>query len=370
MKQWIFSIVLLILIQPAFGEMPLKEYKKEIRKEYSMNPEGLVGVTNKYGKVEVHSWEKNEASFQVVITVVASNTEKADEVFERISINFAHSMQEVRAETVIEDKPKSVWSWWWSSGSSSEFTIDYVVYIPRRAELDVNNKYGDVLIDQLANRANIDLKYGNLHLAGSSDKVDFQLGYSKAKIGDTEELTGEVKYSTLKSNRTGNLRCESKYSKVEVEEAQDMMIVSKYDTYVIGRARSIENEGKYDDFEIREIYDLRTSTAYTDWKVQLLKRMADVDMKYGELKIYEVSPACEKINFKGSYASLRVDVDAFSEYKVNIKAQYGDVNVPEGFTVIEKEQEGSDLYMAGYYRNPNAKMVLYADIKYGGVSIR
>ena len=73
MKQWIFSIVLLLAVQSAFGSMPLKEYKKEIRKEYSMDPTGLVGVTNKYGKVEVHSWDKSNVSYQVVITVVANN---------------------------------------------------------------------------------------------------------------------------------------------------------------------------------------------------------------------------------------------------------------------------------------------------------
>lgn len=371
MKQSIFSLILAcLMVAGAQAGSPFTEYKKEIRKDYKVNPEALVGVTNKYGKIEVHSWDKDVASFQIIIRVTADNPGRADEIFKTISIHFSNHPNEVRAITEIENKPKSVWSWWWSSGEKSEFAIDYVVYIPTRARLDLNNKYGDILIDQLANTANIELKYGNLQMVGSSEDVGFILGYSKARIGTTRAVSGEAKYSTLKFATTRDMDWDSKYSKVEVGEARRMNINSKYDTYVIGRVNSINNEGKYDDFEIVEVDEVFTRTAYTDWEIRRLNKMADVEMKYGEMKIYKLAPECESIRFVGNYAHLSVTPDPWMDFRADIHSSYGNIKTPTSFTVSRDIKEGQTQQFSGYVRSPNAKMVLTADISYGGITIR
>src|SRR5690606_18514603 len=147
-------------------------------------------------------------------------------------------------------------------------------------------------------------------------------------------------------------------------------INSKYDTYVIGRVNSINNEGKYDDFEIVEVDEVFTRTAYTDWEIRRLNKMADVEMKYGEMKIYKLAPECESIRFVGNYAHLSVTPDPWMDFRADIHSSYGNIKTPASFTVSRDIKEGQTQQFSGYVRSPNAKMVLTADISYGGITIR
>lgn len=370
MKQWIFNVLLVALIAPAVHSSPTNGgFKKEIRKEFAMDPSGIVAVSNKYGKVQVHAWNKPVASFQIVITVDTKSAEEADQIFEAISINFSHSTREVKAHTEITSKPKNVWSWWWDSGKSSDFRIDYVVYIPEMAQVDLQNKYGDIYIDPLANLARIQLSYGNLRMAGSSDNVDIDLGYSKANIAHTANLSGNAKYSTLKCSKAQNVSCNTKYSKVEFSEANEMNVNSKYDTYVLGKISSIKNEGKYDDFEINEVDHIVVRTAFTDWDVQQLNESAVVDMKYGAFKVYKVNSTCEKIDFFGSHAQMKLGVKQNVAFQIVAQGLHSGVNMPGHFNVTRKVKEGQMLQVEGFSLNPNAKLVITADVSYGGVTI-
>jgi hypothetical protein len=59
-----------------------------------------------------------------------------------------------------------------------------------------------------------------------------------------------------------------------------------------------------------------------------------------------------------------------SEFVLNMNSSYADLKVPDGFTITRDIRDGQSRTVSGFMRNPNAKMVLNADITYGGVSIR
>ncbi|MEM1219518.1 MAG: hypothetical protein AAGH79_11420, partial [Bacteroidota bacterium] len=154
---WVWASFLIGLVSFS-SPADKKEFTQSVKKEFAIDANGLVGLANKYGNINLLTWEKDRAKIEVTITVQAGNEEKALKVFDRININFSDKgSSEVRVETQIESQNNN---WWGSSGGSGEFTIDYEVFVPSTVELDLYNKYGNIDLAPVEGKTTINLKYG------------------------------------------------------------------------------------------------------------------------------------------------------------------------------------------------------------------
>ena len=96
-RQRKFSIALLFIacsLSVALAT-PAHDFERKITEEYSISENGSVEMHNRYGNVDVETWSGSEVKIEVIITVDARNQEKADEVFDRIDINFSNSASEI-----------------------------------------------------------------------------------------------------------------------------------------------------------------------------------------------------------------------------------------------------------------------------------
>ena len=59
------------------------EFTKTIKKEFDITSDGTTSITNKYGKVEIKTWDRNRVKVDVTIVVKASSESKAQEVFDQ-----------------------------------------------------------------------------------------------------------------------------------------------------------------------------------------------------------------------------------------------------------------------------------------------
>lgn len=89
-------------------QQDVQEFTKTVKKEFPINATGTVDLSNKYGKVDVHTWERDRVKIDVTIVVDARSESTAQEVFNRIQIDFSNDDSFVKAETSIETNK----SWW------------------------------------------------------------------------------------------------------------------------------------------------------------------------------------------------------------------------------------------------------------------
>jgi len=150
-----------------------QEFTKAIKKDFSINPKGTTSLTNKYGKIEVKTWDKNRVKIDVKVIVKALSEDEAQKIFNQIDVDFSNDESFVKAETVFETNS----SWWSSNWSStnSDYEINYEVFLPATNELELSNKYGDVYVAKLENKGNITVKYGNFRLEGFANDVTIKL---------------------------------------------------------------------------------------------------------------------------------------------------------------------------------------------------
>ncbi len=340
-------------------------YDKVVKKSFDVNHDAEVNIINKYGKVNIHTWDKNTVEIEVTISVEARNEEAADDVFSRINLNFDNGESFVKAETTIESQSNK----WWGS-SSDEFTINYEVNMPKSNQLKLFNKYGDSYVAYLNSSAEVEVKYGNLIMEGLNDDIDLMIGYGNAKITSCKDMDVEIKYGKLNIQDLKNLKIESKYSKITLDKAIDINSLSKYDTYRIGEINELNNEGKYDDFEIAFVNSITADSKYTDFEIEELATSARFDLQYGDVNIESVAAGFENIDLEGNYTQFKIEVSKSAEFHFIADSNYGDIKYPEDVEVIYEEENGSRHKVEGFRIHEAAKSKIKARLNYGQFRLR
>lgn len=357
------------IVEIDLGYLAKKEFTKSFKEEFDIASNGEVGLHNRYGKIDVKTWDQNKVKVDVTITVNAKNEQTANEVFERIDIDFTNGSDYVKVETSIESK-KSGWGGWWSSSNKSDYTINYEVYMPATCELDLSNKYGDSYVDALDNNANVVVKYGNIRMEGVKNDLNLDIGYGNGTVvsaGDTEVL---IKYGRINLKEAKDVDMESKYSKINIDKAGDLKSVSKYDVYDIGRIRDFKNQGKYDHIEIEHVENVIAYSKYTDFYIEELTKSADFDLSYGGAKVESIKSGFSEIRIDGSYADFKLYMDAGADYSLDAVTKYAGIHYPSNLDVHIDKEHGSSHEVKGYKGGENAKGSIKARLNYGGLKIR
>lgn len=335
------------------------EFKKELSKEFPISADGKITVTGKYGHLNVSTWEKNKVKFDVKIIVKARTKEKADKMFEQISIKFNNGRDYAKATLDVGEV-----EWKYYKGVS--YQIHYEIKIPAESSVDLYNKYGNIHLTDIKGSAKIENKYGNIKTGDIGQDVNLLLGYGNADLGSIKNLTVEIKYSKLDVDAAQDIKIDSKYSQIYVDKARDIKSESKYDKFFLGDIRNIRSYGKYDNFKIKNLHNLDATGKYSDYDVKDLHGKVDLDMKYGDAVFHKVHSTFQGINFIGEYADLQVELAGVgSEFEV--QGKYAKVKLPSSAKKKYYKDESATVSTAGTIGS--SKYTIKAELNYGSVVI-
>jgi hypothetical protein len=361
MKPLNFKSYALILVLALFTGFTTRaaedEYSKKIHKEYETNDQTHLDLINKYGDVEITNWSKNSLVIDVNITVDHRNEEKAKELLEHITVNFNQSDNTIEVETDIDDNfNKSGWLFNFDN-EDKQFSIDYKIKMPASLQLTLENKYGDVFIDEATGRADITVKYGNL----KANKI----------LRDNTKPLSQIylAYSDGTVEEANWLKMTLKYSKMEVDKSIALMAVTKYSKLYTDETSSIVAESKYDHYYLGNLDNLVVESKYTDYKIDQLNKKLDIETKYGDMDIDYIPKNFEKISVDNKYGHIDIKLDDAASYNIEGEAQYGDIEYPDSKNVSRIE-ENTDLKIHGIVgraKNPKANVKLQT--KYGDIEL-
>jgi len=350
------------------NEFSKREFSKTINKQFPITTDGTVEISNRYGKVEIKTWDNNEVKVEVIISVDAHSEERAKDVFDRITIDFNSSRDLVSATTEIASK--SGWSSWFGGNSNDSYKINYQVYMPKSNKLDLFNKYGDSFVDALDGAVNLEIKYGNIQLGEVDNDVRLVLGYGKANIVGAHLLGLEVKYSKVKVGTATDVDIISKYSTISIDEANDIRSETKYDHYHLGLIKDYHNIGKYDDVRIKVAKSVRAAAKYSDYTVAHLKDWADFDLEYGSANVEKLDQAFTSVEIRGRYTNYRIEVQEGTQYQLDASTRYANIRYPDEFTVVKEIKDGNEREVQGFVGDKNEAKVIKARLDYGGIKVR
>ena len=363
------SLTLILLAGLMCANLEAKqEFTKTVKKEFDITQDGTTSLMNKYGNVNIKTWDKNRVKIDVRIVVKASNEKAAQEVFERVSINFSNGPSFVKAETSIASKSTKWWNNW--SGSKSDYSIHYDVTMPPSNNLEVSNKYGDVYSSTINGKIDLNLKYGNFKIDGGAADSEIALAYGNGTLIRTRNTKIDASYAKLTIEEARDIEVNTKYSTFTVGKANDINSYSKYDTYKVDQVAAFKNQGKYDNIDIEAANSVGVISKYTDFYVESVSQSVDLDFEYGGANIEEISSGFSNVRLNGRYTDFKINLQRGAPFKMEASADYAGIRYPEGMTVVYEKDKGSYHEVSGHSGTQSTSSIIKAKLNYGGLKVK
>ncbi len=332
------------------------EQTKKFKNQYESDRNTVLQINNKYGNIDIRDWGKNEISVEVTIVLKGVSSQRADQIFKEVNINFSEEGDFVSVETEYNEEffrmvNKDQFL------QEKKFEVNYLVMLPSYVKVEATNKYGNIFISKLSSPSTIELKYGTLKInqivARDKDNMALiELAYSKGTIETCEWIKILTKYSQLSIQNSKALIIISKYSKLNIEEGSSLICESKYDGYDIGVLANFVTEAQYSNFRFDEI-----------------TRKIDLETKYTDVKVMKVPATFESIDIENNYGSIKIGIDPSASYRLKGHAKYAKINYPENGK-INRFQQNTELTVEGTVGSPNKESgKVTIETQYGGVSL-
>lgn len=351
------KIVLILILIPSFSyPMDTKKHEKSktISKNFSVNSNATVYIDNKYGNVNVTTWEKNTVEIEVVITVKGSNKSKVEDKLNAIRIDFEGNSSLVEARTVIEST-RSGWSWW-GNNNNINYKINYFIKMPATNNADFNNKYGNIILDVLKGKANINCDYGSVQvdqLLNSSNSIE--LDYCS---------NSEIHYM-----KSGDVNVD--YSKITIDEAEDLRVNADYTGVKIGKVRDIEFNSDYGSISIKDLNTVDGNSDYARMKLGTVRKSAKISTDYGGVEIKNLAVGFDKVIIDGNYAGIKIGTSSENNFNFTVDLSYASFNYPDDYVETFKSiKKTSKKYYEGSFGKQKTKSKIKINSDYGSFSLR
>jgi DUF4097 and DUF4098 domain-containing protein YvlB len=202
------AFVLAFVAAPAMAE---QKFEEKFEKTEALAKNGRVYLSNISGQIEVATWKEDQVKIEALKTSRASSLDKAKENAALVTIEVTKAADLVRVETKYPKRSGGFWG-----GDSINVSVDYRIWIPDTAAVELKSVSGDVRVAPLGGMAKVGCVSGNVVLRGAAGaEVDLVSGdltvenisgdaYLKAVSGRVEAT--RVKGSVEAESVSGDIR--------------------------------------------------------------------------------------------------------------------------------------------------------------------
>lgn len=287
------------------------EKRKTLDKTYKVSRADMLNIDNKFGKVHVNTWGRNEVHVKVDIIARAGSESKAQEILDKINVMESREGGTIAFRTNIE--PMRV-----SGNNNKGYEVNYTISMPESNPLTVKNTFGDVYLASLNGKANINIKHGSLKcesLGNTSNNL--KLTYASGSCG---YING------------GNL--DVSYGDMRVDDAKDIKVVARYG----------------------------------DFRVGSLSEGMEMDFKHGAFRVDNISKNVRKIALDSNYSSVSLAFADNAAFNFDVNVQFGDFKYDKSLVNITSlEKSYTSAAYKGAYGGASPKGLVSVNSKYGDV---
>ena len=327
------------------------EKTKTIKKEFDVNADALLSIKNKYGNVDVISWDQNRVEIEVRITVSGNNESKVIERLSKINVNFQNSRSEVSAKTNFETGSRN----WYNSNNKMNYQIDYKVKVPVTNSVDLTNDYGTITLNEIKGKAEINCDYGKI-LIGRLYHSNNSVNIDYTSDSEIELMNGgsiNADYSKFSVEKAKNIELNADYTDSEFVHIEDLNFVCDYGEIKVGQANNIDGNGDY--------LNMRFGTIF---------KSLNIAADYGSIKVEKIMKGFKMIDVHSDYAGIKIGLDKDISFDFVAKLSYGDFDYDgEGINYAKKVVKSQSKYYEGYVNQKNSGSKINISTEYGGIKL-
>lgn len=351
----LYKILFLLLFIPTLLVANDKKHEKSknIRKTFSVNKNATLYINNKYGNVNVATWNENRIEINVKITVKGNDLSNVERKLKAIDVQFESTPSLVEARTIIE-KTKSSWSWWGSNNTN--YKINYFVKMPITNNADLNNKYGNIELDKLEGKSNINCDYGKIQIDQLLNETNnINLDYCG---------TSEINFM-----KSGNLSVD--YSKLTIQKSESLKVNADYSTMKIGTATDVDFNSDYGSISVDDASNINGNSDYASIKIGTLRKNLKINTDYGGVRVRNIEKGFQSIVIDGSYAGIKLGTSSDNNFNFIVDLGYAGFGYPDDHVKMFKSiNKSSKKYYEGIFGKNNSSSTITIKSRYGGVSLK
>lgn len=322
LKSLIISATMLII--PAFTSLAQSGIKtKSIKKEFVVGQDVKLNVETSFGKVHCNVWDKNLMTIDVLVTVDARTDKDATNLLNQITPVITGNSSLVEISTRFGKTG--------NNNKSQSYSVDYTINMPRSTSITVNNRFGDLYIDETTSPANINIEYGNMTINRLTNPASaITLKFSNGTINTMGDIKLNLEYSTLKVKNASDINSETKFTTLDLGELNSMVIDSEYDTYKVSEIKTLTGSGKFSTLDIDKLI-----------------HKLDLNVEYGGLDVKLVDNAFTLINLIASFNGIDLGIPSTASYVLNADMSFGDCRYPKESSVTVTEKSYTSKLFTG-----------------------
>lgn len=358
-----------------------RDYTKEIHEEYDFVSNGRISIENKFGEVRIETWDEDRVVVDVIVTVDSDSERLADDIFDEIQIDFDLDDDYLSIVTEFENDDRRNWDFWdyveeiidfsqIYNRRSVEFSVDYRLSIPKTTKLDIENSFGDCIVEEIDNDVKIFIKHGDLTCENISKELDLKIQHGQATLDEVQELDLESSNAEIKLRSAKTVNIETRHSNFDLGTIGTMRSESSHDDFRIDEVGEFRNTGRYDDFEINKVDDFRISSRYTDVRLINLENSGDIEIESGEFELKDLDQNFDQLDLDVKNTKVYLNMDSETSYRFDFTGESTRVDIPSNLILNNEEEFDEEIRLEGYNRSASGSGKIEIRMKHGSLRIR
>ena len=247
----IYFILSLSISSSAQNETETRNFIKSVpvRKESSLE------VKNKYGTIHITTWNKDSVYVRAEVKGVATTQAKLKKMFDGISITITETNYLIRAQTDFSQNISMFFENFKGMTKNiitygSRIEINYYINIPEYLNIKIENKYGDVYMENNSGNLSVTVSNGSFRANSIGKGSNMTLAFCNAKINSIESGEIDASFSEISINKTKYLKLNSVSSRYDIKVSEKLMLESRRDKLFIDDIETLTGNAYFTDFNL------------------------------------------------------------------------------------------------------------------------
>jgi len=364
-----------------------QELTKTFTWKYKINVDAKVSVENYDCNLTIHTWDKGESEFRLIVDGEAKSAEDATVLQNYVqglvfstspsSASYKTSFWESRTTIMNRTTMKLQGG---KSVTLKSFSLKGELWIPAGCNLALDSKYSSLSLEDFSGPLKLDLYNDNLSAGKVTSRVDLTDKYSTITFHDINDLNANLYNSKLTAGNSGDILFETKYSEVTLASCGNITVNSYNDKYAFRKTGDVVFTAKYSDLK-SEISGNATIDLYNGTVKIGEAKDVKITSKYGEYQFAKAGSLTmptlynDKLTL-GKITSIRIDESKYTSLNIeNLAVSAEDLNgYNDSFDISDLGKDFKGLSLTGKYlqayvalpRNLNYRLktdIKYADLK-------
>jgi hypothetical protein len=305
-----YRIIMIIKLILFFFSSLYAQNDSETRnfiKTIPVDKETSLEISNKYGTIQVTPWKKDSVYIRAEVKAFAPNQSRLTKMFDGITVNITDSKFLVRAETYFTQNLNMLFESFKGMTSKlisydSRVEINYYVSMPEYINLRIENKYGDIYMEDITGEFYVSLSNGSFKANSLSKGSVIVLAFCDATINSV--ISGKM---------------DASFSEISIGTTEDLSINSISSRFDIKKAATLRVDSRKDKFFLSNVDVLQGTSYFSDYNVRNLKRDLNLSTKYGTVSADLIEKGFESVNINSGYTDISLGFDQGASYNLEIR---------------------------------------------------